>query len=348
MKRFGIISFCLIATLVCPAATVSYSPPVGGTRVAFAQGMRFTGMPFVNAPSHRGVVASNTTHVITLGNGSSNLASVLTSGTAYYVEIVGGPAVTYVGERFEVDVAATVASANATLTIASGSSTNTLSTLPDLTAYRLVIRPHVTIGQMFGTKARELMQGSTNLSTADQIVILDPQTQSFLTYYFLRNPTGTVAQWTLVGGGSTNRDNTPIPPGTGMIVHRKAATAVTLAWSGHIRRNAFAQPLTAGLNLIAEPFPVDSSPLERALTYSNGVAGSANLSQSDQVAVFNGIGYDTYYLLRNPTGTIEQWTLVGGGSTNHNTQKFFKSTGAVFIRKMIADADYFIPYSLNL
>ena len=343
------LTLSLVAVLTTQAATVSYSPPVGGSRITFEPGRRFTGMPFINPAVQRGVIASNSTTVITLENSSIDVSAALANGTSYYLEIVAGPEITFIGERFEVDVGATIGSANATITIKSGSNTNTLPTLPDnITDYQVVVRPHITIGQIFGTKANELMSGSANLATADQIVFLDPQTQSYQTYYFLRNGTGTIAQWTLVGGGSTNRDSTIIPPGVGMIVQRNAATPVTLTWTGEVRRNSFAQPLVAGLNLIAEPFPVESSPVERALTYSNGAIGSANLSQADQVAVFNGSGFDTYYLLRNATGTVEQWTLVGGGSTNRNNTKFFKPTGAVMLRKILADTNYFVPYSLNL
>lgn len=344
-----LLALALVAALTGQAATVSYSPPVGGARITFEQGTRFSGMPFMNPAVKLGVIASNTEQVITLDDSGTNMANHLESGKAYYLEITAGPEVTFIGDRFEVDVSTTIASANQTITIATGSSRNTLATLPETIAdYSLAIRPHVTLGQLFGTKGNELMNGSTVLSSADQVALFDPHTQSYQTYYFLRNSTGTVAQWTLVGGGSTNRDNTPVPPGSGMIVRRVLDSSVTLTWAGAIRMNAFAQPLVAGMNLVAEPFPVASSPLDRALTHANGMNGSTVLSSSDQVQINTGSGYSTYYLLRNVSGSVEQWTLVGGGSTNQNNSKIFAPTGAVFIRKILADADYYVPYTLNL
>ncbi len=349
MLRISLLTLTLTLAMTAYGATVSYSPPVGGAQITFEQGKRFSGMPFINPNVYRGVIAENTTQVITLSNSTTDMSTALASGTAYYAEITAGPDVTYVGDRFEVDVDSTIASANHTFTITLGSTTNTMASLPaSLDGYAVAIRPHVTIGQLFGTKANELMQGSANLTTADQVVFFNPHTQSYQTYYYLRNPSGTFAQWTLVGGGSTNQDNTPIPPGVGFIVHRNNSSPVTLTWAGAIRRNSFAQPLVAGLNLIAEPVPVSSSPQDRALTHANGITGSANLSTADQVSVFNGVGYSTYYLLRNPSGTFEQWTLVGAGSTNQNTTKLFSPSGAVFIRKILADPHYLAPYTLSL
>ena len=343
------ILLALTLAMTTYGATVSYSPPVGGSQITFTQGKRFSGMPFINPAAQLGVISGNTTQVITLSDTSVNMSTALVTGTAYYAEITAGPDVTYVGDRFEVDATGTIASANNTITITPDASTNTMASLPaSLDGYTVTIRPHVTLGQLFGTKANELMHGSANLSTADQVAFFNPQTQSYLTYYYLRNPSGTFAQWSLVGGGATNRDNTPIPPGVGFIVQRNDATPVTLTWSGAIRRNSFAQPLAAGLNLVAESVPVSSSPLDRTLTYANGIQGSANLSTADQVSIYNGTGYSTYYLLRNPSGTFEQWTLVGGGSTNQNNTKIFTPTGAVFIRKILADPHYLAPYTLSL
>jgi hypothetical protein len=347
MKRY--LALCLVTALTASASVTSYSPPVGGAQITFAQGTRFSGMPFINPAAQLGIVASNTSQVITLSDTAANMSTALTAGTAYYLEITAGPDVTYVGDRFEVDVTNTRASANHTITITLGSATNTLATLPNsLDGYSLTVRPHVTLGQLFGTKANEKMHGSTVASAADQVVFLNPLTQGYSTYFYLRNSSGTLAQWTLIGGGSTNRDNTVIPPGIGMIVHRNDASPVTLTWKGDIRRNSFIQPLVAGLNLVAEPLPIASSPLERALTYANGVAGSTVSSSADQVLVHTGTGYQTYFLLRNSSGSLEQWTLIGGGSTNRNNTKIFSSTGAVFIRKNLADADYSIPFTLNL
>ncbi|MEZ5414238.1 MAG: hypothetical protein R3F03_07980 [Opitutaceae bacterium] len=348
MTLLRYITLSFVAALAAQAATVSYSPPVGGARITFEPGTRFTGMPFLNPAVHQGTVSSNNGGAVTLSDAEANIGAKLSSGTAYYLEIISGPDVTYIGDRFEVDVSATIASANNTITASSGSTTNTMASLPELAGYSLVVRPHVTLGQLFGTKTNELMHGSTILGSADQVVFFNPTNSSYATYYYARNSSGSIAQWTLVGGGSTNRDNTPIPPGVGMIVHRKHTEPVTLTWAGEIRRNAFSQPLAAGLNLVAEAFPVASSPLNRGLTYANGVTGATILSQADQVLVYNGAGYDTYYLARNSTGSIEQWVLVGGGSTNHNSSKVFSPTEARFIRKILADPDYYIPNWLNL
>lgn len=307
-------------------------------------------MTLVNPASFRGAVASTSGAVITL-SGSTDVGASLTTGKSYYVEFISGTPNTYVGDRFDIDVAATKASANNTITVLGASTNNTLADLPGsaaLAGYSLVIRPHVTIGQLFGTKDTPVMNGSTVASTADQVLLYNAQAQSFETYYFLRNANGSVMQWTRVGGGSTNRDNVVIPPGSGMVVVRNTSTPVALTWLGEVRLNNFAQPLFAGNNLIAQPFPVDASPAGRQMTVANGMVGATSATTADKIQFPQDGAFKTYYLLRNASGSIEQWTLVGGGSTNRSNELLFPANGAVILNKVSADSNYVVPFTLSL
>ena len=351
MKKPLLLLTLLAATTVAQAVDTAYTAPVGGTQITFSQGSRFTGMSFLNSAIARGTVTNTSGSLLTVSAGVTNFGSLLTSTSAYYVELVAGPTSTYVGDRFEVDVAGTIASANGTVSINLASPNNTMGSLPstsDLNSYTAVLRPHVTLGQLFGTKTNQLMQGSTVVSTADQVLLLNSQTQAFETYYFLKNGSGTVAQWAKVGGGSTNQDNTVIAPGVGMVVVRNTSTPVTLTWSGEIRLNQFAQPLVAGNNLVCQPTPIDASPASRSMTVANGMTGSTSSTTADKIQFPVAGVFKTYYLLRNASGTVEQWTLVGGGSTPQNTAMLFPSNGAVIINKISADANNLVPYTLSL
>lgn len=351
MKKPLLLLTLLAATTVSQAVDTAYTAPVGGTQITFSQGSRFTGMSFLNSAVARGSVTATSGSILTLSAGSSNLGSLLTSTAAYYVELIAGPTSTYVGDRFEVDVTATIASANGTVSVNLASVNSTMGSLPstsDLSGYTAVIRPHVTLGQLFGTKTNQLMQGSTVVSTADQVLFLNPLSQAFETYYFLKNASGSIAQWTKVGGGSANQDNTVIPPGVGVVVVRNGSSPVTLTWSGEVRLNQFAQPLVAGNNLVCQPLPIDASPASRSMTVANGMTGSTSSTTADKIQFPVAGVFKTYYLLRNAAGTVEQWTLVGGGSTNQNTAMLFPSNGAVIINKISADANNLVPYTLSL
>lgn len=348
VKKLAVAPALLCFALSAFAADEAVSPPVGGMTITFQPGSRFTGMTLVNPAAFHGAVTSSTSSVITV-SGSTNIGALLNASTKYYVEFTGGSPSTYVGDRFEVDVAATRASANNTITISLGDLKNTMASLPtgaSLSGYSAAIRPHVTIGQLFGTLSNPIMNGSTIVSSADQVLLYNTQLQSFETYYFLRNAAGTIMQWTRVGGGSTNRDNEVIPPGAGMVVVRNTGTPVSVSWTGEVRTHAFAQPLVAGNNLVAHPFPIDASPSMRSMTVGNGMTGSTSVGSADTIQFPVAGVFRTYYLLRNASGTVEQWTLVGGGSTNRSNELLFSSSGAVVLNKKSADANYVVPFVL--
>jgi hypothetical protein len=349
MKKLFIV-FMLLVTAAANATT-AYSPPLGGAQITISGGTQFVGMPLMNSAVAFDIVASCSGTVLSLGSVGTNLGAGLTTGMAYFVELTSGPTSTYVGDRFEVDVASTKATANNSITILSGSATNTLASLPSgaaLTGFSIAVRPHVTLGQLFGTKNNQLMYGTTVVSTADQVLSLNPQSQAYDTYYFLRNSGGTIVQWTKVGGGSTNRDTLSILPGVGMAVIRNGSGSVTLTWIGEVRRNAFAQPLVVGNNLVSQPIPINGTPVQNLLTYANGFTGSTVSSAADKILVYSAGIFRTYYLLRNSGGTIEQWTLVGGGSTNYSNTSIIPAYGAVVLNKISADSNYLVPYTLSL
>jgi len=348
-KLLALLSVLLAAPLAF--AITAYSPPVGGAQITIAPGTQFVGMPLANQAVAYGLVSGNTSTVLTLNNASNNVGALLSASTTYYVELTAGPDSLFVGDRFEVDVATTIANANNTLAIVAGSNANTLSSLPTgslLNGYTVTVRPHVTLGQLFGTFSNQLMHGATVTSAADQVLFFNSQSQAFQTYYFLRNASGTVAQWTLVGGGSTNRDSTTIPPGVGVGVIRNTSGSVTLTWMGEVRRNAFVMPLVVGYNLVSQPLPINSTPVQNLLTYANGFTGATVASSADQIEVFTSGAFQTYYLLRNASGSIEQWTLIGGGSTNHNNTTLLNGFGSVLLKRTTPAPDYTVPYNLSL
>lgn len=344
-SKSALWSFAAIVVVRLGASDLRYSEPAGAVRVTFEPGSRFTGMPLVNQAVIRGTVLNVAGSTLTVGTTSLDLGASLAAGKTYYVELTAGPSSTYVGDRFDVDVTATQANANNTLVVAA-TSRNTLATIPPtagLAGYSLVVRPHVTLGQVFGTQGNEIMQGSSSASSADQLQFFNSTTQAWETYYFLRNSTGAIAQWTKIGGGSTSRDNEIIAPGSGFSVVRNASASVTIYLRGNVRTNSFAQPLVAGHNLVAQPWPLARSPLQRQMTTANGMTGATSVPSADQILKYNGTTYATYYLLRNSSGSIEQWTLVGGGSTNRGNEPLFGSDTSVFISKISADPAYLVP-----
>ena len=113
----------------------------------------------------------------------------------------------------------------------------------------LEIYPAHTLGSLFGTSAVALQSGRT-MKTADNVSVWDGA--QFVRYYFDGQ------QWTDNTGA--NRNNTVIPPDTGVLVQRRAAQPVTLVFSGLVpdtsERSDVAGP---GSLLLANRFPLPTT-----------------------------------------------------------------------------------------
>ena len=330
--------FLLGAGATGRAQTTVTTDPVGFHTLTINPGYQTVGLPLVRTAVTVSSIASNTGSVITLSSSATNVGSLLQSGSAYYVEVVSGTDNSYVGDRFDVDFNSTVASANNTVTINTSSANNTIpGTLPNLAGWNVVLRPHMTIGYVFGSQGTSQLQGSTVVSNADQVQIYNTTSGGFDTYFLLAS--GTIQQWRKVGGGSTVYDNQPIPPGTGLFLNRAGTSTVSVTVVGGVRVSGYgAQPIGAGYNLISEEFPVDRSPASRGFTVANGFTGSTVVSNADQIQVWNGTGFDTYYLL--VSGTIQQWRKVGGGTTDYMNTNIFGFDKSVFVKSNKANLSY--------
>ena len=51
--------------------------------------------------------------------------------------------------------------------------------------------------------------------------------------------------------------------------------------------------------------------------------------------------------MRNANGSIEQWALVGGGSTNYTASLLFTADGAAIVNKITANPHYYVPFYLT-
>jgi hypothetical protein len=342
-KRLLPLGALLPFLAICAFAQTATTDPVGFTKFTIPKGRTALGVNLVNTSLITAAVTGNNSTSITLA-GVTNAGSLLSTDDAYYIEVVGGTDTIYIGDRVDVDVTATKAAANNTVALTTTGEGNTLGTIASnsLSGYRVALRKHVTIGQVFGTKGATPMQGGTTSTAADQIIFY--KGNSMETYFLLRSPNGAVEQWVMVNGGSASKDKTIIYPGSGMFVNRVGNTTVEITFTGEVRTNSLARPLTAGYNLVANGFPVDQTPASRLMTYSNGFAGGTTSTAADRILTLQTNGStDTYFLLRSPNGSVEQWTKVNGGSSSQNNVTLFKWDGAALIYKIKADPNHVIP-----
>ncbi len=314
----GLLSLLAVGAVAQTATT----DPVGFVSYNFTQGSQYSGIPMVNAPSFSGMVAGISNTALTVSGTGLNLGAALTAGKAYYVEIVADPnnAGAYIGDRLDVDTAATIAAANATIVIKTSAENTISGNLPAaLVGVKFVVRAHVTLAQVSSSSTGLFLAG-------DQIVIrVNGASNATITF----NGTG----WRQ---GITNADATVVYPGVGYLIKRASATPSTGVFVGNVRTNNFAQVIRAGEQILAEGFPVDSAPHPTDVTvasrlFTNDIG--TTFANGDRLFAYNG---SNFTLFTYSTGT-NRWAA---GMTNGNTLKIFNATKAVLLKTAAANVNY--------
>lgn len=352
-----------IATLLVAGANgfgqTATTEPVGFISIDVQPGYNAVGPNLVNASIFQGGVASTSGSTITYSTTGTtvNLSTVLNASKRYYLEITkpNPSAATYLGDVLEIDVAATIASANNVVTI-KAASYNTLTTpLPDLTGYSAAIRPHVTIGQAFGTLGNILLKGAGSSGSADRVLFFDRASGGFTTYWFRANAGGTIAEWrSLDSADTTDYSSMSIEPGIGVFVVRQPGNpAVKISFLGSVRTNDLRKPLAQGFNLLAQAIPSNHSPAMLNMTKAGGFTGAGSSASADRILFYEPVtgSYTSFWFRANASGSIQEWRSTNPEDTTNymNSTTFFDGAKAVFLQKISADADFYFPVTaLNL
>lgn len=342
-KRFSIIlntkmSMPFVATFylgvssltIFGQSTVS-TPIVGFQSVSIPVGLSAVGFPLLNADILKTSVSSLSGNSLTL-SGESNVGAKLASGEPYYIEVYGG---SLKGDRFEIDTFATISAANGSVVLNSSSSANTLdvgSIGSQLNGVTVALRKHITIEQIQSMSSAALV-GNNSATVADQIQLFDGGSGNYSSY-FLR---GDGITWRLVGT-TVSANKTPIPPGTGIFI-LKRSNPVTITATGEVRQNDFSAPYSVGLQLVAPPYPIETSPSGIGATSANGWTGNNSATAADQILVFNsGSGsYESYFLRGDGT----TWRQVGT-VTVVTSNNIASSAQAFFISRKTADNNNYL------
>lgn len=318
--------FARLRVRLAGTAESAVTLPLGWRAVELGAGSATIGIPFREAPEFSSrVISMNALDLAVHGTPS------LSGGFKGFVEVVSG---IHAGLRFEI-----AGTSPGRISLAAAGA------LPDLTGAGIVVSAHHTLGGVF---AKEKFRGSTNPANADQLqFFVNDGTGSgqFQLYYLLdARPGNPTWQWRAFLPGGGDQSGRVISPGEGVFVKRvsNAATA-RLLLTGQVRANPFVQPLKAGMNLLASPFPVPLTPRQRwILDPSATFAASTNLNAADQFQLYQNGAFRVFYLLDHPT-QADQWREVMAGSPNYNDLPVFKPAEAVFFRRNQASPGYRIP-----
>lgn len=290
--------------------------------------------PFVSCPPFSGIIDSVNGQQIILGASATgvNLATVLPSGSSYYLEVTSGD---WAGHRFDVTTTGVgaLSLANDPDLFAQSGPFNTLAgALPaSLAGDSFVVRVHWSLGEMFPVEA---FTATSSQDTADQVQTF---ANGVFTNYWLYDDAGT-PRWIRVGDNSmSDQGATVIPPNAGTFIQCLSAPGSMLAY-GKVRANDFVLPLQAGNNLVRGGYPLDESPFSRGMTLPNGFDGDRDYKKADEIFIWrgdlvaNGTGYDTYFLL-DASPTLRRWAKVGDATlAPQDNSLLFKRDHSAFLK----------------
>ena len=170
MKKLNFALTLLVAAVTAGNAQTSTTDPVGYQTISVPVGLSTAAFPLLN-PDVLKVATTTLTGAALALEGQTNVGALLSSVEPYYIEVYSGA---LKGDRFDVDVAATIAAANGNVVLNSGSLNNTFlfsSVGTSLDGATVALRKHVTIEQVQGMASSALV-GNNTAGSADQIQVV--------------------------------------------------------------------------------------------------------------------------------------------------------------------------------
>ena len=301
------------------------SAPVGVMSYAAAENSTISlGVPLLRPAVVTGTVGAVVGAKVTLAGAAAGAARPFAAGESYYLEVIGhvdGTTTALVGQRYELDEAATLAdsSGQLSLDLASALNTSSAAALAGLANYRVAVRPHWTLAALLGTGAKLKLNAAASAASADQVLAWNGVGFSV---YYVRN--GDVPQWRNTATGAANQDGAILPPGAGLFLRRQAG-ALAFAVPGEVRTNAFVRPPFTGSQIIAGGFPIDSTPADLKLAAGPGLTPGTSPSNSDQLLAWESTAFNVYYLR---DGQVPQWRNVATGLQDYSNSAIFQARGA--------------------
>jgi uncharacterized protein (TIGR02597 family) len=226
---------------------------------------------------------------------------------SHYLEVLSvNGSTTAAGVGTTISISATTA-ATKTLTLANGLPANVTAPI----GYRVV--RHWTIGSLFGATNTAGLQGGTSV-TADQVQLWTGSSYQSL-YYQTAGIGGT--GWRQVGNQSADASGTAVKPDQSLIIKRGQNSPISITVIGEVKTGRTSFAINPGFNFVPNPYSVAMTLSSCGIYTGSGTSGVAggNITNADQVLVWNGSSYDTYYYQTSGIGGTG-WRKVGDLSSD--------------------------------
>lgn len=166
------------------------------------------------------------------------------------------------------------------------------------------IREHFTIATLFGATNQAGLAAGLNPSSADNILLIVPETQQTMTIFYYDDGAGT--------HGWFRADFSPaadqvVYPEQGLIVRRRTAGDLTLALAGPVKTGLAITPISDGYNLLGTLQAVTNLSLAQLNLYTGnantGFASGLNPSAGDNLLIMQPNGaVGTYFYYQDSAG----------------------------------------------
>ncbi len=300
------------------------SAPLGWQQMSLNTGTQSFGLNLSNEALFTGGISSVDATSITLSEQAAVAAAVDTA-QQYYLEIISGP---QTGHRIDLQ---SIGAAACAVAADSPNTTYAASTLANVTATRVSLRAHRTLGSVFDPA---LFQGATVATSADQVLFYTPT--GYRTYWLYAS--GSVRQWVLSGATLDSMNDTVIPPGVGVMLQIANAAPAPLLITGSVRTTPFVRSVQSGYNLVANPWPLDTTPAQAGMT-SSGFVSSNSPASADQLQLWKGdatagaSGYAGCWLFQRAGQLVPTWISSGDATlVSQNNALLLKAGRATFIK----------------
>lgn len=317
------------------AQTTATTDPVGfitlsaaGASGGASSALTFQGLGLTRAVEYQG--SAETVGTNTLVDNEATWTDNQFNGAngAFYLELTSG---SNAGSTY--DIQATAAGTKTiTLTQNLGAGTTAPVTFK--------IRKHWTVASVFGPNNEGGLGGGSSTS-ADQILVYNGA--SYDTYYYQTTGLGGVG-WRKAGAPAVDASATILFSEEGFIVKRKQATVANIVLLGAVKMGQSSIPVASGTNIIgnvcAANMTLNSSGLYTGNS-STGLAGGS-VTAADQIQVWNGTTYDTYYYQTSGLGGVG-WRKAGAPAVDAATAPIPVGTSIVIKRKIANGFSWIVP-----
>ncbi len=195
------------------------------------------------------------------------------------------------------------------------------------------IRKHWTLGTIFGPTNSAGLTGGT-LTTADSISIYTGA--GYNIYYYKTSGLGGTG-WRSTASTSVDEQHRPIYPDDGFVISRKAATVVPVVLAGAVKTGQSSYPISTGLNIVTNPYAAPMTLATSGIYTGNSSTGllGGTLTTADQLLLWNGIGYNTYYYKTSGLGGTG-WRSTASTSVDESAASIPVGSAVLVVRKNAA------------